>query len=145
MIIAMPIKTSSLDAALAPLFGNAKFFAFATDTTQIDVVKMDQLGGRDVARTLVANNVDVLITSHLGLNPFALLKSYGIKIYFAGKERLIISDALKLFYANELVEVTSEKFDSLLGEHDHHWETHGDSSGHSHSHGHNCCGQHSHA
>ncbi|MDD2369467.1 MAG: NifB/NifX family molybdenum-iron cluster-binding protein [Sulfuricurvum sp.] len=141
MIIAMPIKTSSLDAALAPLFGNAKFFAFATDTTQIDVVKMDQLGGRDVARTLVANNVDVLITSHLGLNPFALLKSYGIKVYFAGEERLTISNALKLFYANELIEVTSNNFDSLLGEHDHHGETHG----HSHSHGHNCCGQHSHA
>jgi predicted Fe-Mo cluster-binding NifX family protein len=145
MIIAMPIKTSSLDAALAPLFGNANFFAFATDTTQIDVVKMDQLGGRDVARTLVANDVDVLITSHLGLNPFTLLKSYGIKVYFAGKERLIISDALKLYYANELVEVTPENFDALLGEHDHHGETHGHSNGHSHSHRHTCCGQHSHA
>lgn len=141
MIIAMPIKTSSLDAALAPLFGNAKFFAFATDATQIDVIKMEQLGGRDVARTLIANNVDVLITSHLGLNPFALLKSYGIKVYFAGEERLTISDALKLFYANELAAVTSDNFDSLLGEHDHHGETHG----HSHSHGHTCCTQHSHA
>ena len=46
MIISMPIKTSSHDAALAPLFGNAKFFAFATDTAQIDVVQMEQLGGK---------------------------------------------------------------------------------------------------
>lgn len=139
MIIAMPIKTSSLDAALAPLFGNAKFFAFATDTTQIDVVKMDQLGGRDVARNLVANNVDVLITSHLGLNPYALLKSYGIKVYYAGESRITISEAIKAFYANGLSEVTAENFDSLLGEHDHHADLH------EHSHPHNCCGNHTHA
>lgn len=44
MIIAMPIKTSSPDTALAPLFGNAKFFAFATDTAQIYIVQMEQLG-----------------------------------------------------------------------------------------------------
>lgn len=141
MIIAMPIKTSTLDAALAPLFGNAKFFAFATDTTQIDIVKMDQLGGRDVARNLVANNVDVLITSHLGLNPFVLLKSYGIKVYFAGESRITMSEAMKAFYANELTEVTADNFETLLGEHDHHGETHG----HAHAHGHTCCGQHSHA
>lgn len=141
MIIAMPIKTSTLDAALAPLFGNAKFFAFATDTTQIDIVKMDQLGGRDVARNLVANNVDVLITSHLGLNPFVLLKSYGIKVYFAGESRITMSKAMKAFYANELTEVTADNFETLLGEHDHHGETHG----HAHAHGHTCCGQHSHA
>ncbi len=141
MIIAMPIKTSSLDAALAPLFGNAKYFAFANDNNEITIEKMEQNGGRDVARILVANNVDALITSHLGMNPFVLLKTYGIKVYFAGKERLTTSDALALFHSNKLVEVTSDNFDSLLGEHDHHGETHG----HSHSHGHTCCGQHSHA
>lgn len=141
MIIAMPIKTSSLDAALAPLFGNAKFFAFATDTTQIDVVKMDQLGGKDVAHTLVANNVDVLITSHLGLNPFVLLKSYGIKVYYAGESRITVNQAIKAFHSNELIEVTTENFETLLGEHDHHGESHG----HAHKHGHACCGQHSHA
>ncbi|MBV5320815.1 MAG: NifB/NifX family molybdenum-iron cluster-binding protein [Sulfuricurvum sp.] len=138
MIIAMPIKTSSHDAALAPLFGNAKFFAFATDSTQIDVVQMEQLGGKDVARTLVANNVDVLITSHLGLNPYVLLKSYGIKVYFAGESRINVSEAIKAFHANQLSEVTSENFESLLGEHDHH------TSHHHHAHGLECCSHHAH-
>lgn len=138
MIISMPIKTSSHDAALAPLFGNAKFFAFATDTTQIDIVQMEQLGGKDVARTLVANNVDVLITSHLGLNPYAVLKSYGIKVYFAGESRITISEALKAFHANELKEVTPDNFESLLG--DHHHDTH-----HHHHHDGDCCSHHAHA
>ncbi|MFA6143841.1 MAG: NifB/NifX family molybdenum-iron cluster-binding protein [Sulfurimonas sp.] len=140
MIVSMPVKTASADAALAPLFGNAKYFAFANDNNEITIEKMEQNGGRDVARILVANNVDVLITSHLGLNPFVLLKSYGIKVYFAGHTRLTATDALKLFHANELVEVTSENFDALLGEHDHHGETHD----HSHGHTGKCCGQHSH-
>lgn len=138
MIIAMPIKTSSHDAALAPLFGNAKFFAFATDASHIDVVQMEQLGGKDVARTLVANNVDVLITSHLGLNPFILLKSYGIKVYFAGESRIIVSEAIKAFHANALSEVTAENFETLLGEHDHH---HTD---HHHHHSGTCCSHHAH-
>lgn len=140
MIIAMPIKTSSHDAALAPLFGNAKYFAFATDSVQIDIVQMEQLGGRDVARTLVANNVDVLITSHLGVNPYVLLKSYGIKVYYAGESRITISEAIKAFYANRLTEVTAENFETLLGDHDHHGGNH-----HHHAHGAECCAHHRHA
>lgn len=138
MIISMPIKTSSHDAALAPLFGNAKFFAFATDTARVDVVQMEQLGGKDVARTLVANNVDVLITSHLGLNPYVLLKSYGIKVYFAGETRITVSEAIKAFHADELTEVTSENVESLFGEHEHH------DSHHHHAHGFECCSHHAH-
>jgi len=137
MIIAMPIKASSHDAALAPLFGNAKFFAFATDATLIDIVQMEQLGGRDVARTLVANNVDVLITSHLGLNPFVLLKSYGVKVYFAGESRITVSEAIKDFHAGKLIEVTSENVESLLGDHNH-------DSAHNHPHGSECCSHHAH-
>lgn len=120
MKIAMPTKTSSHDAALAPLFGNANFFAFASDDSHIDVVTMEQTGGRDVARTLIANNVNVLITSHLGFNPYVLLKSYGIKVYFAGDSRITVTEAINAFHENKLIEVTADNFESLLGEHDHH-------------------------
>ncbi len=140
MIVSMPVKTAAANAALAPLFGNAKYFAFTTNEGEINVQQMEQNGGRDVARILIANNVDVLITSHLGLNPFVLLKSYGIKVYFAGKERLTTSDALTLFHANKLVEVTSDNFNSLLGEHDHDAHAHD----HAPAHAGKCCGQHSH-
>ena len=148
MIIAMPIKTSSHNAALAPLFGNAKFFAFATDTTQIDIVQMEQLGGRDVARTLVANNVDVLITSHLGMNPYVLLKNYGIKVFYAGETRITISEVINAFHKNKLIEVTAENFKSLLGEHDHHHggghHDHHAGDHHHHHHGGSCCSHHAH-
>lgn len=144
MIIAMPIKTSSHDAALAPLFGNAKFFAFVTDGAQIDVVQMEQNGGKDVARTLVANNVDVLITSHLGFSPYVLLKSYGIKVYFAGESRITVSEAIKAFYANQLTEVSAENFETVLGNHHHHKGDHHHHSESHHHHGGDCCSHHTH-
>lgn len=137
MVIAMPIKTSSHDAALAPLFGNAKFFAFVTDA-QIDIVHMEQSGGRDVARTLVANDVDVLITSHLGFNPYVLLKSYGIKVYYGGECRITLSEAIKALHTNRLIEVTAENYESIFGDdHAHH-------NGETHHHGTACCSHHTH-
>jgi predicted Fe-Mo cluster-binding NifX family protein len=118
MKIAMPVKTDHADAPLAPLFGNAKFFAFC-DTESVTIEAMPQHGGRDVARTLIAVNVEVLITSHLGFQPFVLLKSYGVRVYYAGDNRILISEALKALHEGELVEVSSENFMELLGEEPH--------------------------
>jgi predicted Fe-Mo cluster-binding NifX family protein len=126
MIIAMPIKTPSSDAALAPLFGNAKHFAIINENKEINIQNMEQSGGRDVARTLIASNVEILITSHLGMNPFVLLKSYGMKIYFAGDNRITIHEALGAFHTDKLIEVTSENFDQLLGDHLHLSHDHSD-------------------
>jgi predicted Fe-Mo cluster-binding NifX family protein len=126
MILALPIKSANTDAALAPLFGNAKHFAFVNDEGIITTEPMEQNGGKDVARTLVAHNVDVLIVSHLGLNPFILLKTYGIKVYFGGEKRITIADAVAAFHEDKLVEVTAENYEALLGS-DHH-------ASHSHSH-----------
>lgn len=138
MIIAMPIKTSSHDATLAPLFGNAKYFAFTNDNIEINVIKMEQTGGRDIARTLVANNVDVLITSHLGLNPYVLLKSYGIKIYFAEKSEITFNEVIKALFDNKLMEITTDNYESLLGEYNHHGKHH-------HHVGGACCSHNAHA
>lgn len=119
MILSMPIKSASTDAALAPLFGNAKHFAFVDDEGVITTQPMEQNGGKDVARALVSRNVDVLIVSHLGLNPFVLLKTYGIKVYFGGETRITVANAVAAFHANKLTEVTAENYETLLGS-DHH-------------------------
>jgi predicted Fe-Mo cluster-binding NifX family protein len=103
---------------------------------------MKQTGGKDVARTLVAHNVDVLIVSHLGLNPFVMLKTYGIKVYFGGEKRITISDAVAAFHENKLVEVTAENYEALLGG-DHHSHTH--SNAQTHAMGCGCGGHHVHA
>ncbi|MFA6629974.1 MAG: NifB/NifX family molybdenum-iron cluster-binding protein [Sulfuricurvum sp.] len=124
MIVAMPVKNDHDDAPLAPLFGNAKYFAFTNEETGVSIERMEQNGGRDVARTLIAKNVDVLITSHLGLNPFTLLKSYGIKVYFAGEGRITVSEAIRMFQDGKLKEVTAETYRDLLGEEESHPHTH---------------------
>jgi predicted Fe-Mo cluster-binding NifX family protein len=113
MTIAIPVKTLNINPTIASLFANAKYFAFSNDG-EMNIEKMEEKGGRDVARMLIAQNINVLITSHLGLKPFVLLKSYGIKIYFAGKEKLNVLDALSRFHAGDLVEVTSENFKTIF-------------------------------
>lgn len=130
MIVAMPVKNDHDDAPLAPLFGNAKYFAFAKEDADVSIKPMEENGGRDVARTLIAHDVDVLITSHLGLNPFTLLKSYGIKVYFAGEGRITVSEAIRMFQDGKLKEVTAETYRDLLGEEESH---------HPHTHVQNCC------
>jgi len=115
MIIAMPVKTDRTDAALAPLFGNAKHFAFVNDEGVVTTESMEQNGGRDVARALIAHNIDVLIVSHLGLNPFIMLKTYGIKVYFAGNERITINEAVAIFHEGKLLEVTAQNYETVLG------------------------------
>lgn len=120
MIVAMPVNNDRDDSVLAPLFGNAKYFAFSKGEDAISIEPMEENGGRDVARTLIAKNVDVLITSHLGLNPFALLKSYGIKVYYAGEEKISASEALKKLEEGKLQEVNAETYRHLLGEEESH-------------------------
>lgn len=141
MLLSMPIKSASTDAALAPLFGNAKYFAFVDEEGVITTQPMEQNGGKDVARTLLTHNVDVLIVSHLGLNPFVLLKTYGIKVYFGGEKRMTISQAVAAFHEDKLIQVTAENYEALLGS-DHH-------ASHSHTHNHSmgcgCGGHHVHA
>ncbi|MFZ2968996.1 MAG: NifB/NifX family molybdenum-iron cluster-binding protein [Sulfuricurvum sp.] len=141
MILSLPIKSARTDATLAPLFGNAKHFAFVDEEGVITTQPMEQNGGKDVARTLLTHNVDVLIVSHLGLNPFVLLKTYGIKVYFGGEKRMTISQAVAAFHEDKLVEVTAENYEALLGS-DHH-------ASHSHTHNHSigcgCGGHHVHA
>ncbi|MFA6628238.1 MAG: NifB/NifX family molybdenum-iron cluster-binding protein [Sulfuricurvum sp.] len=113
MTIAIPVKTLSINPTIASLFANAKFFAYSRDG-ELGIEKMEEERGRDVARTLIAQNIDILITSQLGFKPFVLLKSYGIQIYFAGVEELTAADLLNQFHAGALVEVTPENFGTLL-------------------------------
>lgn len=128
MKIALPIKTPSADAALAPLFGKAKQFAII-DGENIEIVPMNQDGGRAVVGTLIDKGVDVLVTSHMGTNPYQMLKEAGIKIYYGGEKRITAPEIVENF--NSLIEVDDSNYDELLGNH----EEHGDH----HHHGGGCC------
>ena len=120
MIVAMPVKSVSSDSELVPSFGQAKQFAIVKENGEVTFLSMSHAaGGRDVARTLIANDVDAIIVSHLGMNPYVLLKSYGVKVFCEEEAHVNIHQAIDSLQHDELVEVTPSNYNQVFGDEDH--------------------------
>jgi predicted Fe-Mo cluster-binding NifX family protein len=136
-MIAIPLKMEKESSAVSPLFGKAKYFAIV-DKGEVKILKNLCHGGNQVAMWLHSLGVEKLILSHMGANPFEKLTSFGIEIYFAGEERIVLKDVLLAYADGDLVMVSKENFDTIFPPHDH---SHGE--GHHHNHGddthHTCC------
>ena len=115
-MIAFPIKTEKKESALAPLFGKAKWFAFADEKGEITVSANKAEGGIKTAQWFEKSGIKTLITCHLGEKPFHALQKAGIQIYFAGKERIDAKEALQKFKEGALEEVNVTNYMRLLGE-----------------------------
>lgn len=124
-MIALPIKTEKKESALAPLFGKAKWFAFAGENGEISVLPNKAEGGIKTAQWFESLGVKTLITCHLGEKPFHALQKAGIKIYFAGKERIEVAEALQKFQEGSLIEVNVTNYMTLLGEEQDEKKGHG--------------------
>ena len=118
-MIAIPVKTNKENAAVSTLFGKAKYFAFI-ENNKIKILKNEQMGGKAVANWLKNKNVDVLITSHLGEKPLSTLLNNGLKVYFAGDERIELKDVMIKYADGELQILNNQNFHILLKEDNHH-------------------------
>jgi len=115
-MIAAAVKTDNEKGVLAPLFGKAKFFSFVDDAGTITTQKNTLEGGMKVANWIKGLGITTIIANHLGEKPFHTLQNAGIKVYFAGKERIELTDALAKMKAGDLEEVTIVNYMALLGE-----------------------------
>lgn len=111
MILAVPMQTDQLGGAIATRFEDAAYFALEGSETKI--IPVEHKGGKDIARLIIASDVTTLITPHLELEAFILLKSYGVAVYAA--EGYNGSDALRHFQEGTLQEVTAENYLSVFG------------------------------
>jgi predicted Fe-Mo cluster-binding NifX family protein len=118
-MIAIPVKTNKENAAVSTLFGKAKYFAFI-ENNKIEILKNEQMGGRAVANWLKSKNVDTLITSHMGEKPFETLLNNGLKVYFAGDERIELKEVMIKYADGELSLLNNENFQILIKEDDEH-------------------------
>ncbi|MDD3343801.1 MAG: NifB/NifX family molybdenum-iron cluster-binding protein [Sulfurospirillaceae bacterium] len=132
-MIAMPVKTNTIEGVLAPLFGHAKYFSLSDAQGNVTIHKNDADGGVKVVPFLSHLGVKTVFLNHVGEKPFHLLLKHNIEVYFAGKERITFQEALEKFHNGLLEKVTVVNYMSLLGEDDHHH--------HEHDHGGGCgCG-----
>ena len=106
-MIAMPVKTNNKTSAISPVFGKVKYFAIINDNGDIRFVENIEKSGTKAVELLVSNGVTTLLMSHIGERPFRHAKSKGLKVYFVGKERTLITEAVEKFKANKYPEAST--------------------------------------
>ncbi len=111
MIVAIPVASEQATRPLAADLLNAAGFALRNQDESF--LPMDLGCERDIARTLIAHDVSVLITPQISLEAFVLLKTYGVRVYAAqgGDEASVWSD----FEAGTLREVKAADYPACFG------------------------------
>ena len=102
MRIAVTSRDKELTSEMDPRFGRAEFFIIVeTDTMEHEVVPntqnlaLPQGAGIQAGKTLIENNVDILITGNCGPKAFKVLGAAGIKIIVGASGR--VCDAVARF------------------------------------------------
>ncbi len=99
-MIAIPVKSNSVESAVAPTFGKVKYFAVIDDkNSSVSFIENIEKSGVKAVELLLSHNVNVLLMSHIGERPFSLITSQGVDVYFVGNERITIDEAV-LKYRN---------------------------------------------
>ncbi len=103
-MIAVPIKLNKEDSAVAPLFGKAKWFAFANEEGEITIEKNEAKKGSAVVSWLLEKGVDVLLMQKMSEPPYEMIQEEGsITIFYVGKERIELKEALRKYADESLV------------------------------------------
>jgi predicted Fe-Mo cluster-binding NifX family protein len=116
MRIAITSREKELTSEMDPRFGRAEFFIIVeTDSMAHEVVPntqnltLAQGAGIQAGKTLIENNVDVLITGNCGPKAFKVLEAAGIKIIVG--ETGLVCDAVTRFNEGDLKVAQSANVD----------------------------------
>ena len=116
-MLAVAIKTDKVNSAVSPLFGKAKFFAFY-DGQDVSIEKNEKQGGVAVVNWLAQRGVDTLIIKEMGSSPYAEVQKRGIKLLYAGDERIEINDAITKYETGLLETLSTEKIQQIISKHE---------------------------
>ena len=117
MKLAIPVKTNKNNPAVSPLFGKAKWFAFVKDN-QITIKENIYHNGADIIRWFVNENVNVLIIKEIGISPYHMIRKLGnIDIFYAGDNRIELTDVIDKFYNNQLQTVNETNINKIIQQH----------------------------
>jgi predicted Fe-Mo cluster-binding NifX family protein len=114
-MIAVPIKLNKQDSAVAPLFGKAKWFAFVSEEGEITIEKNEAKKGSAVVSWLLEKGVDVLLMQKMSKSPYEIIQEEGsITIFYVGKERIELKEALKKYADESLVIVDDSNAHEII-------------------------------
>ena len=116
-MLAVAVKTGKENTAVSPLFGKAKFFAFY-DGQNVSIEKNDKKGGVAVVNWLAQKGVDTLIIKEMGSSPYSEVQKRGIKLFYAGDERIEINDVITKYENGTLERLSDEKVQEIIAKHE---------------------------
>ena len=112
MRYAAPLKMNKVDSAITKVFGKAKYFGIYDDTADVmNIIKNEQQGGPAIFNQLIANKVDVILTSHAGPGAVNASIKFNIDLYYCGSERKTLKEAVAQFKQGEYIKITPENFE----------------------------------
>ena len=110
MIIAIELHPGIIDMEMSEQSENVMQFAIIQKEGMAESLNVDAANKKDMARTLIAHNIGILVTRNISLEPFVLLKSYGIRVYAAAKDSMPIGAVLEALKKGELTEITADNY-----------------------------------
>jgi predicted Fe-Mo cluster-binding NifX family protein len=119
-MVAMPVKSRSEDSAISPVFGKVKYFAVVDESGNISFVENIEKSGARAIQLLLENGAKTLLMSHMGENPFQMAVRSGIEIFFVGKERITIKEAVEKLKNGEFQKATEIDKNIFIGHHGSH-------------------------
>lgn len=116
-MIAIPVETDKTEGSeIAPLYGNAEYFAFVDEATgKVEIFKNTEAGnGIKTARFLVEKGATKTAYIHMGDGPFGELEKNGVAVYCAGKEPMPIQAVVDGIASGSFAQVTKANAKELL-------------------------------
>jgi len=137
-MITFPVKTDKPNAAVSPLFGKAKYFAFY-DGKDLTVEKNPYGHGSELISWFQKKGVDSIIIKEMGINPYEKIKNSNINVLYAGDSRVTTQEVLEKYKNSKLEAIDENRMLQIIKKHENS-HTHSQDHDHDHNHKH----EHSH-
>ncbi len=115
-MVTFPLKTSKENAAISPLFGKAKYFAFY-DGVELKVEENPYKKGSELINWFLEKKVDTVVIQEMGTKPFEKISNSELKVLFAGEGRVTTQEIVKKILNNELEELTTAQLEQIVKNH----------------------------
>ena len=128
-MISFPVKTNKENAAVSPLFGKAKYFAFY-DGENLTIEENKKEGGSAIIEWFIQKGVNDIIIKEMGINPYKKIQATNMKIYYAGEDRITTNEIIELYKKNMLKELDEDSMIKIIKKHE---SSHKHEDSHKHS------------
>ena len=135
-MITFPVKTGKENAAVSPLFGKAKYFAFY-DGKDLTVEKNPCEHGSELISWFQEKGVDTIIIKEMGINPYNKVRNSNIKVFYAGDSRVTTEEVISKYKNSELELLDENRMAQIIKKHENaHTHSHDHDHDHDHKHEH---------